>query len=318
MAAIPPSNSRGMGWRKPVPVFVPTPPPSRPTSGGSFTPASAVSGVDTGKQPPAGVPEDGLPPMPDNWLSIVRSVSQSFYHDSTRFHLTARTTIPESQPVCAEFSRTASSMMDDHSPHSSRSHYIHRGALPKVYRPPTPPIPSVRRPRSCALPSMLEAQTSLEGTYRVIYPDPPSIVMQFSHQSLRQPSLFLSESTRKPTSVKAKPSLQSLVSSSEGHTAVSSHGGMSSRYLHDDLKAKWNLGLAVDLQNEKQAAPGGGETDGKSELPMHYLPASKLRKKRKQQRSCSDMLWSAMISAGRAIASVFKTDTYGSGLTVAG
>lgn len=123
MAAIAPSNSRGMGWRKPVPVFVPTPPHSRPTSGGLFTPASAVSGGDTGKQPPAGVPEGGLPPvsplsphpsplvraegeltsfkMPDNWLSIVRSVSQGFYHDSTRFHLTARTTIPETQPVCA-------------------------------------------------------------------------------------------------------------------------------------------------------------------------------------------------------------------------
>ncbi|KAF8256772.1 hypothetical protein EI94DRAFT_192271 [Lactarius quietus] len=35
--AISPSNSRGMGWRKPVPVFIPTPPVSRPTSDSIFS-----------------------------------------------------------------------------------------------------------------------------------------------------------------------------------------------------------------------------------------------------------------------------------------
>ena len=39
--------------------------------------------------------------MPDDWLSIVRSFSQDFYHDSSRFRLAVGTTIPERQPVYA-------------------------------------------------------------------------------------------------------------------------------------------------------------------------------------------------------------------------
>lgn len=122
MTAIAPSNSRGMGWRKPAPVYVPTPPSSRPTSD-TFTPAPAFSGGDAGKQPPAEGPKDGLPPvsplpvsplpvaraesvltpfkMPDDWMSIVRSFSQDFYHDSSRFRLAVGTAIPERQPVYA-------------------------------------------------------------------------------------------------------------------------------------------------------------------------------------------------------------------------
>jgi hypothetical protein len=120
MTAITPSNSRGMGWRKPVPVFVPTPPSSRPTSN-TLTPAPVFSGRDAGNQLPAEGTKDGLPPvspllllttlaraeskltlfkMPDEWLSIVRSFSQDFYHDSSRFRLAVGTAIPERQPVC--------------------------------------------------------------------------------------------------------------------------------------------------------------------------------------------------------------------------
>ena len=58
--AIAPSNSRGMGWRKPVPVYVPTPPSSRPTSD-TFAPT--FSGGDAGKQLSAEAPKDGLPPV---------------------------------------------------------------------------------------------------------------------------------------------------------------------------------------------------------------------------------------------------------------
>src|SRR6266852_138469 len=39
--------------------------------------------------------------MPDDWLSIVRSFSQDFYHDSSRFRLAVGTAIPERQPVYA-------------------------------------------------------------------------------------------------------------------------------------------------------------------------------------------------------------------------
>ena len=116
MTAIAPSNSRGMGWRKPVPVYVPTPPSSRPTSD-TFTPAPGFSGGDAGKQPSADPPvspfllthypvvraksELTLFKMPDDWLSIVRSFSQDFYHDSSRFRLAVGTATPERQPVYA-------------------------------------------------------------------------------------------------------------------------------------------------------------------------------------------------------------------------
>jgi hypothetical protein len=62
MTAIAPSNSRGMGWRKPAPVYVPTPPSSRPTSDSLFTPAPVLSG-DVAKRLAAEDPKDGLPPV---------------------------------------------------------------------------------------------------------------------------------------------------------------------------------------------------------------------------------------------------------------
>jgi len=299
-----------------VPAFIPTPPASRPTSDTSFALPSLISAGDADKRPTDGNPasEDVLPPMPDNWLSIVRSVSQDFYSDRIRFQRPAAPTIPERQPI-HEFSRTASAMTDDRRSHSSRTHYAHRGALPKVYRPPTPPMASVRRPRSVAIPSMLERQTSLGGTYRMIYPDPPSLAMMTRKSSLQTlyhsppPSLYMSESTHMPTSVKNKPSLQSL--SSEGHTVVSSHAGHVGSWYHlpdsQHWQGEWNMRLALKRQDGKGMLDVRRETDGKSELPMHYIPTSKLRKRRRQRRSCSDMLWSAMVSAGRAITSVFKT-----------
>jgi len=177
---------------------------------------------------------------------------------------------------------------------------------------------------------MLEQQTSLGRPYRMvrcpptwtaavpqrvyicqIYPDPPSLFIKSSHQTLHHsppPSLCMSESTRKPTSIKTKPSLQSLASS--GHTAVSSHVDIGSWYIPDDLRTEWLL----DRCNEKQMTAVGKETKGNSELPMHYIPVSRLKKQK--QRSCTDMLWNAMASAGRAIASLFKTDPVESGSTV--
>ncbi len=142
-----------------------------------------------------------------------------------------------------------------------------------------------------------------------IYPDPPSLIMKDSYQTLRRysaPSLCLSESTRLPPSVNTRPSVQSLTSS-DGHTAVSSHAGTGSWYLPNDLQAEWDLGLALDLQNVKKAAIGGKEANGQTGgLPMHYVPASRLRKKSKR-RSCSGVLWNTMTSFGRGIMSLFET-----------
>jgi hypothetical protein len=132
-----------------------------------------------------------------------------------------------------------------------------------------------------------------------IYPDPPPLIMK--DQTLRRssaPSLCLSESTRLPPSVNTR---QSLSSSSDGHTAVS-FGGTGSWYLPDDLQAEWDLGL----QNDKKAALGSKGANGQTGLPMHYVPASRLRKTTKR-RSCSGMLWNAMTSFGRGIVSVFDT-----------
>jgi hypothetical protein len=132
-----------------------------------------------------------------------------------------------------------------------------------------------------------------------IIPDPPSIFMNTSHPGSRQPpapSLAPSESTRMPASVKTKPSLQSLTSS-EDHTAVSSHADMGS----------WYLPGYPQVDARQKMPPGSTEVGGKSELPMHFIPASRLRKRKR--RSCSDMVWGTMVSAGRAIVSVFKTES---------
>src|ERR1700761_7645460 len=127
--------------------------------------------------------------------------------------------------------------------------------------------------------------------------------MKDSYQTIRRcsaPSLCLSESTRLPPSVNTRPSVQSL-SSSDDHTVVSSHAGIGSWYLPDDLQAEWELGLG--LQNGKKGAFGRKVANGKTDLPMHYIPASKLRKTKR--RSCSGMLWNTMTSFGRGIICLF-------------
>jgi len=142
--------------------------------------------------------------MPDEWLSIVRSFSHDFYHDSSRFRLAVGTAVPERQPVYAVcqlrssgisfvtqrlFTRGSPGLCPrrriiiapillgrimcreapypghvDSFPELSRvAHFFF-----KVYRPPTPPKRSVRRPNSCAVPSMLEAQSSLGSPYRMV------------------------------------------------------------------------------------------------------------------------------------------------------
>ncbi|KAI0307314.1 hypothetical protein B0F90DRAFT_1687243 [Multifurca ochricompacta] len=304
-ASIAPSNSRGMSWRKPVPAFIPSPPASRPTSDDLFIPSSIASGENGSKRPTARVSQDGPPPVPDNWRTIIGNATQDLKRDSNHSQRGAGIVISEPEPVYVEISRAASSTMDDFRSHSNRCHYQPKGSFPKIYRPPTPPIPSVRRPKSLAVPSVLQSQPSLVHPYRMIYPDPPSLIMKDSFQTLRHssaPSLCVSEFTRPPASVTSRPSVQSMTSS-DGHTAVSSHAEMGSWYLPDDLQAEWDLGLALGLQNEKKAI---SRTNGKSELPMHYIPTSKFKKMQKQ-RSCSGFLWYAMASFGRAITSVFKT-----------
>ncbi|KAH9977946.1 hypothetical protein BGW80DRAFT_1285006 [Lactifluus volemus] len=69
-----PSISRGMSWRKPVPVFIPTPPASRPTSGTSFIPASMLSGGDPDNCPTTGAPLDS-PPPPVSRLYVILPAS---------------------------------------------------------------------------------------------------------------------------------------------------------------------------------------------------------------------------------------------------
>ncbi|KAI9466859.1 hypothetical protein BJY52DRAFT_24165 [Lactarius psammicola] len=311
MTAISPSNSRGMGWRKPVPVFIPSPPVSRPTSDTIFTTHSVSVEGNESKSTGAGSSQQSPsppPPMPDNWRNVIGNVTQDVQRDSSRFQRGAGSVIHEPEPAYVGLLRTASSTTDDHRPRSPRSRFVREASLPRTYRPPTPPIPSGRRPKSYAVPSQLESQTSLVRPFRMIYPDPPSLMMKDSYQTLRRcsaPSLCLSENTRLPPSVNTRPSVQSLTSSDD-HTAVSSHGGMGSWYLPNDLQAEWDLGLALDLQNGKKAAIGGKEANGQTGLPMHYLPASRLRKTSKR-RSCSGMLWSAMTYFGRGIVSLFET-----------
>ncbi|KAI0303249.1 hypothetical protein BC826DRAFT_965801 [Russula brevipes] len=289
--SIAPSNSRGMGWRKPVPKFIPTPPSSRPTSDTSFASAVVASASNENVRPARSTPR----------TFCHQSASQDFYSDNSRLHRGrgVRVVTPEPRPVFVELSRTMSSTADDRGPGSSRSH--------NIYRPPTPPNRCSSKPKHAGAADVDGAPfpDDLSRSSSIYCHEVPTTELRHSPP----PSICPSESTRMPTtSVKTKPSLQSLASS-EDRTAVSSHADIGSWYLADELRTEWNLRLSLDRQNEKTAAPAGvsKEVGGKSELPMHYIPPSRLRKTQKR-RSCSDMLWGAMVSAGRSVASLFKTE----------
>ncbi|KAI0269138.1 hypothetical protein BC834DRAFT_613816 [Gloeopeniophorella convolvens] len=324
MAAINPTPSRGMSWRKPVPTFIPSPPASRPASDTVFTLATSASDGSASRHTRGQNSQSTVPPIPQNWRTIIGNATEEIKREPS--HSECGVVAPP-EPVYNELIRTASMITEDWRPPSVRCHSPRRAAMPKIYRPPTPPLPSARRPKSTAAPGAYDSLTSLGRSYRMvcrsatplaygphktlfrsqIYPDPPSLVMKDSYQTLRRssaPSLCLSDSTRLPTSVTTRPSVQSMTSSNE-HTAVSSHADIGSWYLPDDLQAEWELGLSLGLQNEKtQARKSKGNLQ--PGLPMHYIPASRLKNSQKQ-RSCPGMLWGAMSSFGQALASLFRS-----------
>jgi hypothetical protein len=104
MTTIAPSNSRGMGWRKPVPAYIPTPPTSRPTSETSFTLASVVSGGNTGKGPTVAVagPETSQPPVSPPFLHLPRAGAEG---ELTVFPKDARQLAPYCQECLSRFLR---------------------------------------------------------------------------------------------------------------------------------------------------------------------------------------------------------------------
>jgi hypothetical protein len=146
------------------------------------------------------------------------------------------------------------------------------------------------------------------SSYYQIFPDPPTVLMKDSHQTL-----CMSERIRLPVSVTHKPSVQSLTSSSD-HTAVSSHAELGSWYLPDNLHlpAEWDLGLTLGQRNDKRTVTGNRGATGQPELPMHYIPVSRFRKTQKE-RTCSGMIYGAMACVGRAISSLFQTNSVESG-----
>ncbi|KAI0796708.1 hypothetical protein C8Q75DRAFT_802393 [Abortiporus biennis] len=142
------SARRNLGWRKPVPTFIPS--PSRPSSllsdAAAFKPFSPLH------------LSRKLPPLPPDWKeTIEKALTQEQVSEGT-----------EQYPVVATNDLTAptedsgnSSPRRKHSAvhalkdtevndfHSSRQHNNHRRiskqrSMHRIYRPPTPPAPTVR------------------------------------------------------------------------------------------------------------------------------------------------------------------------------
>lgn len=110
--AISPSNSRGMGWRKPVPVFIPTPPVSRPTSDTIFKSLVSAEGIECKSTAAAPPPVSRLfillslrrtffvfSKMPDRWRNVIENVTRDVRRDSSRFQRGAGSVIREPEPV---------------------------------------------------------------------------------------------------------------------------------------------------------------------------------------------------------------------------
>ncbi|KAF7355377.1 hypothetical protein MSAN_01454300 [Mycena sanguinolenta] len=133
---------RGMSYRKPVPVYIPSPPPSP-----SVTPQT----LSAGRTP------ENVPPLPEHWHDAIAQARRTY--DSNR-------ALPASQTLARTPEHGSSDGEDVHSspghpeplaipPHEA--HQLPRLASPvhfasnfrntgvgqyRVYRPPTPPRPS--------------------------------------------------------------------------------------------------------------------------------------------------------------------------------
>ncbi|KAI0045311.1 hypothetical protein FA95DRAFT_1521598 [Auriscalpium vulgare] len=148
-----PSTSKGPGWRKPVPQFIPSP----PVSAGVLDPPSEAGG----RMSLSGSTQDDMPPLPQDWRQALDRAFRST--DSESVVQTGAGSLPEQMRETVS-SPTTVQFLNDPYAKSSRSQLSRKGSMP--YRPPTPPLPSASRPKSFTTPNAVEARPSLP--YRMV------------------------------------------------------------------------------------------------------------------------------------------------------
>ncbi|KAK0190822.1 hypothetical protein F5146DRAFT_570040 [Armillaria mellea] len=123
---------QNMAHRKPVPVYIPSPPSSPNTSffqGKKPDYASSMSAVDS----------QNLPPLPEGWReAISRATSLHSLDNSDRFYYSPNS-ISSPSPRSGRRSVSARSRYSTKSPGGGSRAYR------QSYRPPTPPKPAVHR-----------------------------------------------------------------------------------------------------------------------------------------------------------------------------
>jgi len=192
-----------MSYRKPAPVYIPSPPPSPP--------ASAV---------PSTREKDGkeIPPLPDNWQEVLsfkaseRNMSTQTFEPltgSSDDQLELDTT--EQAPVVPEKPpRYSTNLISDESVRSLAIPQAHQlpnvrttraRGLPREYRPPTPPLPS-QNMRALDIVAGDGPPISVTPPLRKLYPTGSSLsIFNHHHQpiargsSLRTTPSFRTEET---------------------------------------------------------------------------------------------------------------------------
>ncbi|KAK0491147.1 hypothetical protein IW261DRAFT_1556302 [Armillaria novae-zelandiae] len=123
---------QNMAHRKPVPVYIPSPPSSPNTSffqGKKSDYASSMSAIDS----------QNLPPLPEGWReTISRAASLHSLDNSDRFYYSPNS-ISSPSPRSGRRSVSARSRYSTKSPSGGSRAYR------QSYRPPTPPKPAVHR-----------------------------------------------------------------------------------------------------------------------------------------------------------------------------
>ncbi|KAJ3505890.1 hypothetical protein NLJ89_g7176 [Agrocybe chaxingu] len=161
---------RSLSYRKPVPVYIPSPPPSPVT----FSPQPSVQEVDASR--------DKAPPLPENWRQVLNAkileIKSSKMNDLDVVTWNEKSQTPAEELDITELATPPKIRTDEDADEDSLTQPSTLGApslnvrkkqshgLPTYYRPPTPPLPSQnKRQNSTPEPSSTLELRQIRGLF---------------------------------------------------------------------------------------------------------------------------------------------------------
>ncbi|CAA7259827.1 unnamed protein product [Cyclocybe aegerita] len=190
---------RSMSYRKPVPVYIPSPPPSPVTS----SPHPSIQEADASG--------NDAPPLPGNWRQVLNAkileIKSSKMNDLDAVTWNEKSQTPVEELDITELATPPKVTTDSDADKDSLTPPSTLGApslnvrkkqsrgLPTHYRPPTPPLPSQNKRRnSTPEPSSTPELRQIRGVYPSGFFPPPSGTV-LSNASLKPSSSFRTEKT---------------------------------------------------------------------------------------------------------------------------